>query len=271
MNARAIIRTHRRSKSDQRGITLPTVLVLLLLSIVSVLGAFRAGILNEQIVGNVSDYNRARAAAEAMLRDAEMDIRGRLPSYDTLQPDGTRGYPCRPTVPGGLISQAGYIGCRNAGANPWFPLDSDDFDTVSDLVTANDATNRCMQGICVPLTMTALANIGGDITATTDPSGVKALGATYGQYTRNALTAPGVSGNPILNGAGNNTGNNARAWYWIEAFRYQATGNVQSINAIAPVDKTFVYRITAVALGMKPGTRVVLKSTFIPYPSDQDK
>ena len=97
------------------------------------------------------------------------------------------------------------------------------------------------------------------------------LGATYGQFTRaNAYdVAPGVSGNPILIAAP------ARAWYWIEVFRYQKTicgtigacrSNVNAPDALQP----YVFRITAIAQGLKldtngnPTTRVVLKSIFVP-------
>jgi type IV pilus assembly protein PilX len=92
------------------------------------------------------------------------------------------------------------------------------------------------------------------------------FGATYGQYTRNALTAPGVSGNPILNGA--------KAWYWIEAFRYAEvvnSGTSIGANLIPEPSSPFVYRITAVAQGMKGGTQAVIKSVFVPNPANQIK
>lgn len=257
----------RRHK--QRGISLFTVLVLLLLSLTAVLGAFRVANLNEAMLGNSSDYNRTWAAAEALVRDAEMDIRGRRPPYTTVQPDGTLGFPCRPNPSNSATSilvEAGYIGCRNQGAGnvPWFPRNSEDFDSVSDITAANDATTRCMQGICMPVDTTSLAHIEDNLTA------MKAFGATYGQYTRNALTAPGVSGNPILNG----TGAAAKAWYWVEAFRYtQAVSSGSNLaTALVPDPSApFVYRITAVAQGLKTGTQVVIKSVFVPYPASQDK
>lgn len=256
--------TTTSSQRKLSGIALPTVLVLLLLSIISVLGAFRAGFLNELLVGNVSDYNRARTAAEALVRDAEADIRGRTPPYTTVQADGSLGFPCRATVPGGLITQVGYVGCRNqAAGDAWFPRNSEDFDTVSDIVFANSAATRCSQGVCVPLNTTALANIENNLAVMTP------LGATYGQFTRNGLTAPGVSGNPLLN-----IDTNVRAWYWVEAFRYAeavSSGVVASSNLVPDPSAQFVYRITAVAQGLKAGTRVVIKSIFVPYPASQDR
>jgi type IV pilus assembly protein PilX len=252
----------------QRGISLVTVLVLLLLSLVAVLGAFRVANLNEAMLGNSSDYNRARVAAEALILDAEMDIRGRRPPYATVQTDGTIGFPCRPAPANSttsLVTEGGYVGCRNqAAANtPWFPRNSEDFDAVSDLVESNSATLRCMQGICVPLNTTDLAFIENNLANMTP------LGATYGQFTRNALAAPGVSGNPIL------SSDTAKAWYWVEAFRYNSdavNSGAASINALVP-DPTapFIYRITAIAQGMKAGTRVVIKSVFVPYPLSQGK
>lgn len=261
---------HLSPKHAQRGISLPTVLVLLLLSIISVLGAFRVGFLNEKLVGNVSDYNRAKAAAEAMVRDAEMDIRGRRPPYTTVQSDGTRGYPCRPSTATGATAldiEAGYVGCRNqaAASTPWFPRSSEEFDDVSDIVVANDATRRCKGGICMPINMTDLGAIENNLDAT-----MKSLGATYGLYTRNALTAPDVAGNPLLNG----TGTAAKAWYWIEAFRYGesvSSGASIASNLTPEPSASFVYRITAIAEGLKGGTRVVIKSTFVPYPASQGK
>jgi Tfp pilus assembly protein PilX len=100
------------TRPPQQGIALVTVLVLLLLSLTAVLGALRYSNLNEAMLGNTSDYNRTFAAAEALVRDAEIDIRGRLPPY-TLQADGSRGTPCRPTAAGSLTTLAGFQGCRN--------------------------------------------------------------------------------------------------------------------------------------------------------------
>jgi hypothetical protein len=65
--------------ATQQGIALLTVLVLLLLSLTAVLGALRYSNLNEAMLGNTSDYNRTFAAAEALVRDAEIDIRVAAP------------------------------------------------------------------------------------------------------------------------------------------------------------------------------------------------
>jgi type IV pilus assembly protein PilX len=255
-----------RLRQRQNGISLITVLVLLLMSLMAVMGSFRVANLNEAILGSSTDYSRTFAAAEALMADAEIDIRGRIPPY-TMQSDKRWGLPCVATAAGGLLSATGYVGCRNqAVANtPWFPeFDPDDFDAVSAIVNAtivapSTVTKHCKQGICVPLNATELANIETDLTNMTP------LGATYGQFTRaNAWNAAsGVSGNPILNA------NPAQAWYWVEVFRYTksvaGTLGASAIFASAPSpDRPFVFRITVVAQGLKAGTQVVLRGIFVP-------
>ncbi len=266
-----------RCDARQRGSALLTVLVLLVLCLTAVLGAFRVSSLNEAMLGNNSDYNRAWAAAEALIRDAEMDIRGRRPPYNVVQADGTLGFPCRPVPannPASTVVETGFIGCRNqAAANtPWFPRSSQDFDDVGDITLASSAISRCSQGICVPQNLASLAHLENEnaISGTNlvNLASMIPFGATYGQFTRNGLAAPGVSGNPIL------TANPAGAWYWVEVFRYsQAVGGAgvpQSAAAIPDPSAPFVYRITAVARGLKAGTKVVIKSVFVPYPASQN-
>lgn len=256
----------------QRGMALVTVFIILLLSLMVVMGAFRVANLNELMLGSTSDYSRAAEAAEALLRDAEIDINGRRPPYTTLQADGKYGFPCRPDPANSTTSNVvavGYIGCRNqaAASTPWFPNNNEDFDTVSDIVTANSATEHCKEGICVPLSITEHSNIENNL-ATMAP-----LGAVYGQFTRNALTAPGVSGNPILNCTGGAASTSSCGWYWVELFRYSdavASGVSAAANIVPDKSKPYVYRITAVALGLKAGTRVVLTSVIVPYPRKQE-
>jgi type IV pilus assembly protein PilX len=163
-------------------------LVLLLLSLTAVLGALRYSNLNEAMLGNTSDYNRTFAAAEALVRDAEIDIRGRRPPI----PRQGRWYaghplPARSSL-APLTTEAGFQGCRNkALANtPFFPLESSDMD---DLETIWQPIRRhpSLFGwhLCMPVNSTDLANF------ETNPCTYAAmipLGATYGQFTRNGLT-----------------------------------------------------------------------------------
>nr|WP_315465093.1 hypothetical protein [uncultured Rhodoferax sp.] len=255
-----------KTKSDQKGISLFLVLIVLLLTLSAVLGSFRVSSLNESILANTSDYSRAQAAAEALIRDAEIDIRGRRPPYTTVQADGKLGWPCRPNPATSTTTNVETVGyessCRqrNSTTTPWFPQNNEEFDAVTDIVVANDATKRCENGICMPSSTTSHANIASDLASWTP------FGATYGQYTRNSLAAPGVAGNPILTSA------TPSAWYWIEAFRYSYGASIDadiSSNLIPSEGRNFIYRITAIAQGLKPGTRVVIRSIFVPYPRSQ--
>jgi type IV pilus assembly protein PilX len=265
--------------TKQRGVSLPIVLIFLLLAIISVLGAFRAGFLNEKMVGNESDYNRAFAAAEAMIRDAEMDIRGRRPPYDVTQSDGSIGFPCRPTTDGSTTettSKAGYEdSCRllNSTTTPWFPRtdDMEEFGDIRDIVVASGDPNRCLAGICFPMNMTDLATIETQLVSGNN------IGVPYGFYTRtdtliNANLDPTQS-NPIL--ATKDAGGAAlapRAWYVIEAFPELKPAVCSPACPAALLNpstkRPYVYRITAVATGLRTGTRVVLKSIFVPYPKN---
>jgi type IV pilus assembly protein PilX len=284
----------RPSHHEQRGIALVTVLIILLLSSILVLGAFRVGFLGEILVGAESDHNRARAAAEALLRDAEIDIRGRRPPYGALQANNFRGTPCRPTpdIETSLEVAANYRilsskpqigGCRarQLPNTPYIPESADAYTAVRNIVQANRggdfATFPCSQGICTPSTLTTMANF-----ATTATDAMKAQGATYGQYTRQSITDPSLVGadatNPLLMPANGTTPN--RGWYWIEIFKMPVNRDAEHVTSPgAPADprdkytpetgQELVYRITARAEGLKAGTQVVMTTLFIPFPSYQ--
>ncbi len=233
----------------QRGVSLIVVMIMLLLGTIVVLSSTRIGWLNEKLVGSESDYQRAFAAAEALLRDAERDIKG-------LQIDNVT--PCQ--------AAANFVGCRNFTANrPFFPQDDDDLDLLAARVAGG--TNSCLQGICLPATVTTLGTATWGTTAAlasmTAGTGTATIAATYGQYTG---ASPAAAGNPLLSAPGN-------AWYWVEVFRYtDAAGLITAAGNVPIPDKKhpFVYRITAYVQGLKPGTRVWLRSVFVPYPQNQN-
>lgn len=258
----------KNSRCQQQGASLFMVLVLLVLSVTAVTGAYRVAILNEALLGSTSDYNRTYAAAEATMRDAETDIRGRLPPYSTVQSDGMLGTPCKPDA-SGLVSLANYIGCRDvdsppgSGTKPWFPRSAEDYDNVAAIVSANNATYKCKQGICIPDSLTFYSTpIEDNIT------NMMSLGAYYGQYT--GASSGSAASNPVL------TANSSAPFsrYWIEVLRYAQTvssGVNQAANLIPDPSAPYVYRITVVARGLKPGSEVVLKSVFVPNPAAQNK
>ena len=60
----------------QKGVSLFVVIVFVMLSMLLALWASRTSLFNEMLVGNDADYQRAFEAAQALLQDAELDIRG---------------------------------------------------------------------------------------------------------------------------------------------------------------------------------------------------
>ena len=227
--------------SQQKGISLFVVIVIVLLSTLLSLWASRSALFNELIVGNDADYQRAFEAAQALIQDAEFDIRG-------SRPDGS---PCVP-VPGTPAV------CRVPDAsNPvWFP--NEDQETTPLFYQLGLSTTGCVNGIC--LKRTGNQDFWADPTTLTS---MLASGARYGQYTG---AQRGNLSNTILNDTGAGRG----GWYWVEVMKYDPTAGNQAIitsgsNTNLPLNiiPRVVYRITAVARGLKPGTQVVLQSTFV--------
>ena len=66
---------HQR-RQRQRGVALFVVIVFVMLSMLLALWASRTSLFNEMLVGNDADYQRAFEAAQALIQDAELDIRG---------------------------------------------------------------------------------------------------------------------------------------------------------------------------------------------------
>lgn len=237
----------------QRGISLIVVMVMLLLGTILVLSSTRTNWLNESLVGNESDYQRAYSAAEALIADAETDIRGTL-------------------LGGGLCrTDAGFDGCRNrGGGEPFFPV-TITYD-LDDALT-NLGGNLCRSGICIanPATVADIdlalgANWWNDSTRVTAMTAA-GVPATYGQYTlANQDDATGKTGNPLLRVRADGT---FGAWYWVEVLQYNTLAGALGGGAVPNVpipaeSQPFVYRITAMVNGLKPGTRVVIRSLFVP-------
>ncbi len=216
-------------RPQQRGVALMVVLVMLLLASLALLGSLQLGWLGERRAGSESDAQRAFAAAEALLHDAERDI---------------------------------LLGRRPIGATgPFFPQDDDDLDLLQQRLAAGH--RHCLQGICLPADTTALnaAAWRDDLAALTAGEGERAIAATYGRFTQ----ATGHGGHPLLDPAA------GRAWYWVEVFRHtDAAGIENPIGDLPMPDRRspFIYRITAYVQGLKPGTRVHLRSVFVPYPQN---
>lgn len=229
------------SKS-QKGMTLYVVIVLVLLSMLLALWAARSALFGEVVVGNDADYRRTFEAAQAMLQDAELDIRGAQPSGSSCVPDPAKGDVCRRST------------------SVFFDIETKDLEkTLSDIETQKPIA-KCYKGICQK--RAGPQDFWNDATALSAMT-AQDVGAFYGQFTgADAAT----TANPILSSSPK-----IRAWYWVEVLPY-VDPNVSllanmppgsNVERLAPSrKKPWVYRITALAQGNKPGTMVVLQSTL---------
>ena len=225
----------RAARQRQRGIALFVVFVVVLLTTLLVLGASRIAWVNETATGIDSDHQRTLEAAQAMLRDAEFDIRG-------LQPDGS---PCEGP------------GCRAwgdldaAGGRAFYPTDAGE---LWDLKAALGARSpSCAAGICVPDRV--MAQFWTDEAALAE---MKKVAAAPGAYTGGESAS---GGHPLLT-----SGAAQRAWYWVELLPYDIAAATRggSAEALAPDSETpFVYRITAIAQGRRAATQTVIQTTLV--------
>lgn len=231
----------RRSSRRQRGVALYVVIVFALMSMLLALWAARSALFSEILVGNDADYRRAFDAAQAMLQDAEFDIRGATLDGSACVPDQGKGDVCRRTTA------------------VYFDIETKDLGNMLDTVLQNSATG-CFKGICTKRSTQDFWNNSSTLTAMTAAN----IGARYGQFTGASAAS---TANPILAETGNNKG----AWYWVEMMPY-IDPNVSLLADLPPGSnverfapsrkKLWVYRITALARGNKPGTEVVLQSTL---------
>lgn len=225
----------------QKGISLFVVIVIVLLSTLLSLWASRSALFNELIVGNDADYQRAFEAAQALIQDAEFDIRGTRPDGSACVPVGGSPNVCRVPDPSNTV---------------WFP--NEDQETTGLFYQLGTASTGCISGMC--LKRTGNQDFWADTATLTSmlPSG-----ARYGQYTG---AQKGNLSNSILNDAAAGRG----GWYWVEVMKYDPSAGNQDIitsgsntNLSLNIIPRIVYRITAVARGLKPGTQVVLQTTFV--------
>ena len=214
---------------SQRGASLVMVILLLLLSGLSVLGVARSTLLNEALVGSAADYNRAFAAAEALVHDAETDIRG-------LRTDGGA--------------------TRIAASGVFYPEQPADMHALADGV-ALGAELPCKDGICLPAHIDQLTTIEKQADLFSRDAHPVAIHAAYGQFTGAAAS---VAMQYYLD--------RKRAGYWVEVFEHPPGAGVGADDFRYAPDaaRPFVFRITAVVAGRRPGIRAVLREVFIPSP-----
>lgn len=258
MQALPTLTTPCRRRQRQSGVTLYVVIVFVLLSMLLALWAARSALFNEILVGNDADYRRTFEAAQAMLQDAELDIRGAQPDGNPCIPVAGNNDICRP-VPQAATPTAP----ATAGADVYFDIETKDLENMLSTIQAKNATTNCFKGICQKRAdpqdfwndSTALAAM----TATD-------VGAYYGQFTGASAE---TTANPLL--AKPTPANPQKVWYWVEMLPY-VDPNVALLASLPPGSnverfaparkKLWVYRITALARGNKPNSEVVLQSTL---------
>jgi len=239
----------------QRGVSLFIVLVILLLSLIVVLGGLAVSNLNEALVGNQSDAQRAYGAAQALLEAAQRDIR-------------LNGRYCE-----AALGQEG-INSQVEGApvkcTLRYPSDSrrNDYSDLAILIGLNNCGTGKYAGVCIsgnptnPQFQTSqftndkngLLKNAADYT-----TGAPAGSADYGGTGR-------VGGGESATSLALGTGKNSRGKYWVEIFQYNSE-NSQKINGPVP-DGTypFIFRITVRVQGLRRDTVSVLRTYYIAYP-----
>lgn len=214
--------------AQQRGVALLVVLVFVLLSALLALGSARSALINESLTGNMTDQQRAFMAAEALLLDAQETVTKQLLSNAASAADGLPNTQGLRFLP------------QSPAEFAWFVI----------ALEGQNAQLPCVKGFCSlpPDPASPLGHWWADQARLNAMWGV---GATYGQFTG---AKPVTSQAALANGR-----------FWVEVYRYSP-----SLGSVArPPDDShpFVYQLTAVAKGHKPGTRVVLRSVFVPSSS----
>ena len=240
----------------QRGVALFVVLVFVMLSMLLALWASRTSLFNEMIVGNDADYQRAFEAAQALLQDAELDIRRESPDGLTActNPDPNK---CRDTNPGAYK----------------IPIKGEVTQLLDDL--NQQPTTKCLSGLCTKRagrqdfwnTTSATVLAAGEVKLAdmTKPN----VGARYGEFSGATKGDSSNPANPIL---ADTSADNRGGWYWIEVMQYDESaknsglivGGTNTDNLLRlNLEPNVVYRITALAYGRKPGTMAVLQQTYV--------
>ena len=254
----AMARRAPRHRANQRGVALFVVIVFVLLTMLAALWASRTALFGEMIVGNDADYQRAFEAAQALLQDAELDIREEhADGTPWRQSDAARtlNAPC----------EANSDICRTKADLPRPPETAEDLgDLLAHLKTQSTG---CQHGLC--LKRTGNQDFWND-TATLTAMTAANVGARYGQYTGASKGDSSNPANPILQQTGAGKG----GWYWIEVLPYdqssKSSGVIVGGSGATNLDLLrlnlkphVVYRITALAYGRKSSTMAVLQQTYV--------
>lgn len=245
------IPTLKNTPRHQQGIALFVVIVFVMLSMLLALWASRTAIFNEMVVGNDADYQRAFEAAQSLIQDAELDIQ--------------------------LTSDDGH----RAGVAE-LPLETSE---IGNILNGLNVTPFCKDGLCVKRRGRQ------DFWNNRRPSGASDpdaddpevfldqltttnVGARYGEFTGAAFEDSSDEDAPRNTILADRSANNRGGWYWIEILKYADSSGGSSLivddnPAAQPPDlldlklnPSVVYRITALAYGLKPSTMAVIQETY---------
>lgn len=245
------ISTTKSAPRHQQGIALFVVIVFVMLSMLLALWASRTAIFNEMIVGNDADYQRAFEAAQSLIQDAELDIQ--LTSAD---------------------------GHRAGKAE--LPLETSE---IGDILNSLNVFPFCRDGLCVKRrgnqdfwnnTTDADSDAAENFATSLGQLAAADVGARYGEFTGASFEVTSddeeeTPRNAIL--ADRSTANRG-GWYWIEVLKYADSSGGSSLivddspTAQPPdlldlkLNPSVVYRITALAYGLKPSTMAVIQETY---------
>lgn len=233
----------------ERGIALFVVIVFVMLSMLLALWASRTAIFNEMVVGNDADYQRAFEAAQSLIQDAELDIQ--------------------------LTSTAGH---RASKAE--LPLETSE---IGDILNSLNVFPFCKDGLCVKRrgnqdfwnNATDVDEDAADNFATSLAQLATAdVGARYGEFTGAAFEDDSDEDAPRNAILADRSAATRGGWYWIEVLKYADSSGGSSLivgddPAAQPPDlldlklnPSVVYRITALAYGLKPNSMAVIQETY---------
>lgn len=249
--------TTMHANQRQKGIALFVVIIFVMLSMLLALWASRSSIFNEMVVGNDADYQRAFEAAQAMLQDAELDIRNE-------NADGSVCTTCRKDMI--------YADAKTKPKK--FPTSVSERETL--LAELDSEPIQCKHGLCARRAKRTVSGTTIEPWTTEDLKDLaaKGIGARYGEYTK---AQRGPNTNPLLNWTNHadpeKVKKTTNAWYWIEILPYvddtgggvEILGEGSDKNLWLPVlgQERVAYRVTAMAKGLKKSTRVVLQQVYI--------
>lgn len=232
----------RALKKKQSGVSLFVVLIIVLLTAILVAMGFRSSQFNEIATGNTAEYQRTYEAAQALVRDAELDIMRMSATGNPCSGANCRAY--------GTITDAD----TGSGGKMFFPM-PDSLTVVQSALydNKNSGGTGCIAGICYPLLDSASQPYAFWDNAT-DVAVLKDRAAHYGQFTGGNYGSVSDKSNPRLIPT--------NAWYWVEVLPYDASSGIFSGTELAPTDMNIIYRITALVEGTR-NTRSVIQKIVV--------